>query len=66
MSIMETMGRTKRPRRSFSKQFKAEVVDLVRQPGNNPASVARDLDLTETAVRARCARPTSTTAAGTG
>jgi transposase len=52
MSIMETMGRTKRPRRSFSKQFKAEVVDLVRQPGNNPASVARDLDLTETAVRA--------------
>jgi transposase len=52
MSIMETMGRTKRPRRSFSKQFKAEVVDLVRQPGNNPASVASDLDLTETAVRA--------------
>ncbi len=49
---METMGRTKRPRRSFSKQFKAEVVDLVRQPGNNPASVASDLDLTETAVRA--------------
>jgi transposase-like protein len=28
----------------FSKQFKAEVVDLVRQPGT-PASVARDLDL---------------------
>lgn len=50
---METMGRTKRPRRSFSKkQFKAEVVDLVRQTGNTPASVARDLDLTETAVRA--------------
>jgi transposase len=36
---------------SFSKQFKAEVVDLVRQPGNTPASVARDLDLTESAVR---------------
>ncbi len=49
---METMGRTKRPRRSFSKQFKAEVVDLVRQSGSTPASVARDLDLTETAVRA--------------
>ena len=28
---METMGRTKRPRRSFTKEFKAEVVDLVRQ-----------------------------------
>lgn len=49
---METMGRTKRPRRSFTKEFKAEVVALVRQPGNTAASVARDLDLTETAVRA--------------
>jgi transposase len=54
MSIMmETMGRKKaRRRRSFTKEFKAEVVALVRQPGNSVASVARDLDLTETAVRA--------------
>jgi transposase len=51
MSIMETMGRRKRPRRSFTKEFKAEVVALVRQPGNTAASVARELDLTETAVR---------------
>ena len=49
---METMGRTQRPRRSFTREFKAEVVELVRQPGNTAASVARDLDLTETAVRA--------------
>jgi transposase len=48
---METMGRTKRPRRSFTTEFKAEVVALVRQRGNTAASVARDLDLTETAVR---------------
>ena len=48
---METMGRRKRPRRSYTSEFKAEVVELVRQPRNNPASVARDLDLTETAVR---------------
>ena len=48
---MERMGRTKRQRRSFTKEFKAEVVELVRQPGNTAASVARDLDLTETAVR---------------
>ncbi len=48
---METMGRAKRPRRSFSREFKAEVVALVRQPGNTAASVARELDLTETAVR---------------
>ena len=51
MSITETMERTKRPRRSFTKDFKPEVVALVRQPGNTAASVARDLDLTETAVR---------------
>ena len=50
--MMETMGRSKRPRRSFTKEFKAEVVALVGQPGNSAASVARDLDLTETAVRA--------------
>ena len=48
---METMGRKKRPRRSFTKEFKAEVVALVRQDGNTAASVARDLDLAETAVR---------------
>ena len=51
--MMETMGRKQvRRRRSFTKEFKAEVVALVRQPGNSAASVARDLDLTETAVRA--------------
>ena len=51
--MMETMGSRKaRRRRSFTKAFKAEVVELVRQPGNSVASVARDLDLTETAVRA--------------
>ena len=51
--MMETMGRKKaRRRRSFAREFKAEVVALVRQPGNSSASVARDLDLTETAVRA--------------
>ena len=48
---METMGRQQRRRRSFTKEFKAEVVELVRQPGNSVPSVARDLDLTETAVR---------------
>jgi transposase len=52
MSIMETMAKKKpRPRRSFTKEFKAEVVALCRQPGNSVSSVSRDLDLTETAVR---------------
>jgi transposase len=50
--MMETMGRKKpRRRRSFTPEFKAEVVELVRQEGNTVASVSRDLDLTETAVR---------------
>lgn len=49
---METMERKQpRPRRSFTPEFKAEVVELVRQPGNTAGSVARDLSLTETAVR---------------
>src|SRR3954447_25134096 len=52
MSKMVTMAKRKpRQRRSFTKEFKAEVVALVRQPGNTAASVARDLELTETAVR---------------
>jgi len=49
MSTLETM--TKRHRRAFSPEFKAEVVALCHQPGKNVASVARELDLTETAVR---------------
>ena len=49
---METMAKKKpRPRRSFTPEFKAEVVELVRQPGNTAGSVARELNLTETAVR---------------
>jgi transposase len=50
---METMAKKQlRPRRSFTPEFKAEVVELVRRPGNTAGSVARDLNLTETAVRA--------------
>ena len=49
---METMARKKaRPRRSFTPEFKAEVVELVRQPGKTAGGVAKELDLTETAVR---------------
>ena len=49
---METMaGKKPRRRRSFTPELKAEVVALVRQPGRTVGSVARELDLTETAVR---------------
>jgi transposase len=53
MSKMETMaGKKPRRRRSFTPEFKAEVVALVRQPGKTAGGVAREMGLTETAVRA--------------
>ena len=41
----------KRERRSFTKEYKAEVVDLVRKSGKSIAAITKELDLTETAVR---------------
>ena len=41
----------KRKRRAFTKEFKAETVRLVRDSGKSVAAVARELDLTETALR---------------
>jgi transposase-like protein len=41
----------KRKRRSFTPEFKADTVRLVREGGRTIAAVARDLDLTETALR---------------
>jgi transposase len=52
MSIMETMeGRKPRGRRSFTPEFKAEIVQLCQQGDRSIGQVARDFDLTETAVR---------------
>jgi transposase-like protein len=42
----------KRKRRAFSAEYKAEVVELIRKSGKSIGAVAKDLDLTETAVRA--------------
>jgi transposase len=42
----------KRKRRSFTKAYKAEVVELIRKSGRSIGTIARELDLTETAVRA--------------
>jgi len=41
----------KRKRRAFTKEFKAEAVRLVRESGKSVPTVARELDLTETALR---------------
>jgi len=52
MSIMETMERKQpRARRSFTPEFKAEIVELCQRGDRSIGQVARDFDLTETAVR---------------
>lgn len=44
--------RRTRPRRSFTPEFKAEIVELCRRGDRSIGQVSRDFDLTETAVRA--------------
>src|SRR5512143_99299 len=46
MGVME-----RRKRRAFTKEFKAETVRLVAEGGRSIPEVARDLDLTESALR---------------
>ena len=55
---MDTLGKAymgvlmaKRKRRAFTPEFKAETVRLVLDGGKSISEVARDLDLTESALR---------------
>src|SRR5579864_755975 len=48
---MESMGKKPRRRRSFTAEFKAEIVELCQRGDRSVGQVARDFDLTETAVR---------------
>ncbi len=49
---METMERKKpRRRRAFTPEFKADIVERCRAGDRSIGQVARDFDLTETAVR---------------
>jgi cytochrome c-type biogenesis protein CcmH/NrfG len=48
---MESMGKKPRRRRSFTAEFKAEIVELCQQGDRSVGQVAKDFDLTETAVR---------------
>jgi len=41
----------KRKRRTFTTEFKAQTVRLIRESGKSVGAVARELDLAETAVR---------------
>jgi transposase len=53
MFIIETMERKQpRRRRSFTPEFKAEIVERCRAGDRTIGQVARDFDLAETAVRA--------------
>jgi transposase-like protein len=42
---------TKRKRRQFTDEFKQDTVRLIRESGKTVAEIARDLDLSESAVR---------------
>src|SRR5262245_5520272 len=47
----EGNGAGRRQRRSFTSEFKAEVIALVRQGERSLPTICRELDLSETAVR---------------
>src|SRR3954451_9672592 len=52
MSIMTSMEHDRaRPRRSFTAEFKADIVERCRRGDRSIGQGARDFDLTETAVR---------------
>ena len=45
-------GKSRKPRRTFTREFKAEAIKLCSEPGLSIGKVAKNLDLTETALRA--------------
>ena len=51
MSRMRSKSPSRRPRRQFTDEFKAGAVRLVLDEGKTVGAVARELDLTETALR---------------
>ena len=51
MSRMAKETRSRRPRRRFDDHFKTQAVRLVLDEGKTVGAVARELDLTETALR---------------
>ena len=48
---MESMGTKPRRRRSFTPEFKAEIVERCREGDRSIAQVAKDFNLVESAVR---------------
>jgi transposase len=67
--IMEPMGKRKhRPRRFFTPEFKAEIVELCERGDRSIGQVAKDFDLVETGVRewVKQAKRDAGTSANTG
>ncbi len=56
MSDMESSQKLRRARRAFTDEFKEQTVRLVLNEGRTVGAVARELDLTATAVRIRVER----------
>jgi transposase len=50
VDMVSKMGKSKRDRRSFTDEYKAGAVRLVLEEGKTIAQVARDLDLTASAL----------------
>lgn len=48
---MQSTEQGRRPRRSFTPEYMAEVVDLCHNSGKSIREISRDLDLTESSVR---------------
>jgi transposase len=51
MSTMEETKQARRPRRKFTNEFRAGAIRLVLDEGKGVAEVARNLDLTPSALR---------------
>ena len=51
MSTMAADTTSRRPRRQYTEEFKAQTVRLVLDEGKSVSAVARDLDLTPSALR---------------
>ena len=51
MSTMANTAKSRRPRRRFTEEFRAGAVRLVLDEGQPVGQVARELDLTESALR---------------
>jgi transposase len=56
-------GKKPRRRRSFTPEFKGEIVELCQRGDRSVGQVAKDFDLTETAVREWVNRRNATTGA---